>query len=168
MNASNFFVLLFFVGLSIVIWIGLTSQGRRTKEFERATQRLSAHGPFAVVYECLNQVVASNASSEWFIVVDAKFRALDKDGRIVATYDRSVGFHKSKILRIGRGTVVDTTEPKSASSLSYYELLLDGPNDVSLSPITLRLSGYCFEIDPWVLRTFKFQSNEPSSYSDYI
>lgn len=150
----NLLLVLFFVGLALVLWIGISSRTKRRKQFEIASQEMASQGPFSVIYECLDQLVAVNANIEWIIVIDAKFPLKDSSGKVLDRYDRSAIFRCDQVKEVSLGPVITPDREGGDSDLVHYYLWIDSPTNISNVPMAIHLTGHRAEISPWIERTF--------------
>ena len=138
--------------VGVMLWIGLSSRKRRRDEFGDASVRFSTNGVFEVVYECLDQLVAINAKQDFILVIDAKMPAKDSSGRVVARFNRTLGFQTTQVVTVTKNSEYGSPAPLDLIS---YEFILNGitSGDDGLSQV--KLAGYRNDICPWVDRLFK-------------
>ena len=114
---------IFPVVVGVMIWIGLTSRSRRRDEAKNAFVRFKQYGVFSVVYECIDQLVAMNSTQDFVLVIDAKVQAKDSSGRVVARFDRSLGFSVAQVKSYLQ--TADSATP-AANDLISFQLQLRG------------------------------------------
>ena len=113
--------------------------------------RFKQYGVFSVVYECIDQLVAMNSTQDFVLVIDAKVQAKDSSGRVVARFDRSLGFSVAQVKSYLQ--TADSATP-AANDLISFQLQLRGLTIGDDSVSTVYLSGYRSDICPWIAKYF--------------